>query len=80
MQIELFGGPADGTLMVVPDDALVWVVRSPVMSTAEFLALEHSDPSTPIPRPVDVGYQITTEKNFRNGARIAKYVGERAKA
>jgi hypothetical protein len=80
MQIELYGGAQDGLLMVVPDGTTVWVIKSPAMSTADFIALENSHPSAPMPVRTDLGYQVTEEKNPRTGAFLARYVGERAKA
>lgn len=79
MRIQLWGGAADGLELIVPDGTTVWVVRTPTMTTAEFLALEHTDPAVPLPEPRELGYQVTRKLSPSSGARRATYVGERAK-
>ena len=44
MDIELYGGPADGMVLSVEDNTTFYVVPTPAMSQAEFIALESGAP------------------------------------
>ena len=45
MEIELYGGPADGMILAVQDGTTFVMVPAPAMSPAEFIALESGAPN-----------------------------------
>lgn len=78
MDVELFGGPADGMVLQVPEAARVWIVPTPHMTPAEFIALESGQGSAASVFPV-ADHLYAWTKSFSTGKllRIFRYAGSR---
>lgn len=81
MLIELLGGPADGMILSVPANAKIWLVPTPMMSPAEFIALEsgQSWPEAVLPA-VDHIYVWTRGHSRRTLNRIFHYSGPKTRS
>ena len=76
MDIELFGGPADGMVLTVPVGAKVWTIPTPLMTPAQFIALESGYPTPESAWPVlEHRYDKTHYIGKRTGASLFTYVG-----
>lgn len=78
MQVEFLGGPVDGHRMEVPDETTLWVVSTPPMSAAEFIAAQDRPElfEYAVMHPREFAYQDA--KLFSEaGMRVFRYVGER---
>lgn len=76
--IELYGGPGDGLVLAVPEDAQVWVIPTPQMTPAQFLAMENGGPYDGVNVPVQEHvYARTEDFGPRSHARLFRYRGSR---
>jgi hypothetical protein len=78
MQVEFHGGPVDGQQMDVPEGTRLWVVSTPAMSAAEFIAAQDQ------PDILDYAMKAPREFAYRKTKRITQaglwafqYMGER---
>ena len=77
MQIELYGGPADGMILDVADDATFLAVPTPAMTPAEFIALESG---APMPSRLPVTEHLYHQTQYIGRAtrlRVFTYGGSR---
>lgn len=81
MEIELYGGPGDGMVLIVPDVAERWVINSPVMTPAQFLALESGAPN-PLASVPQLSHTYAKTHFFgkHSGKRLFTYVGAARRA
>lgn len=79
VQIELLGGPGDGDIADVGDATLLWILSQPIMTPAEFIAMEERpDLVEYATMPVrEHAYGKTDRFSKTSGARVFEYVGER---
>ena len=78
MEVELYGGPADGMKVAMPAHAKMWVSTQPQMTPAEFIALETGGrtPESALPA-VDHIYVWTKDFSRTNLLRYFRYSGPR---
>jgi hypothetical protein len=77
MEIEFYGGPADGMLLAVPSDTETWVMPSPAMTPAEFIALESGAPYPSKLPIIEHSYRLTHYFGRQSGKRVFTYTGSR---
>jgi hypothetical protein len=77
MEIELYGGPADGMIVAVEVDTTVYLVPAPAMTPAEFIALEAG---APVPGKIPIiehRYDQTHHYGKTSGKLLFTYSGSR---
>lgn len=81
MSIELLGGPGDGIVLDVPENAKLWMLPTPMMTPAQFIALESGGkmPENVIP-VVEHIYVWSTLFGRHTKARLFNYSGQRPRA
>lgn len=79
MEVEFWRGPLDGVVQTIPDDAQLWIVKSPKTR----LNTRPESPDAP-PPTAEIDYYeyayVSTERFGKTSkCRIFDYVGERVK-
>lgn len=78
IEIELFGGPGDGLVLAVPASSEEWSIPTPLMTPAQFIAMESGGPYVESLLPIQNHvYVITRRHGNRSHALIFDYVGPR---
>jgi hypothetical protein len=79
VEVEFYGGPADGMVLEIGEDVREFVMPTPAMTPAEFIALEDG---AALPRQYALShiYRITQEFGRHTGKRLFAYRGTRRTA
>lgn len=79
MEVEFWRGPLDGTTQAIPDDARLWIVRSPRVLTRRGAEPVDAPPPTADIEYNEYAYVWTERFGITSKARCFDYIGERAK-
>lgn len=73
-EVEFYGGPADGMVMEIPEDAAMWKLPTPALTPAQLIALENGapDPSRVLPAMEHI-YVRSVYYGKRSGKRLFTY-------
>jgi hypothetical protein len=79
MDIELMGGPLDGTLMIVADGTRIQVCQQLPLTPAQLIALDEVLPAEPLQElpVVEYAYLVSPDHSPRTGAVLFHYAGVR---
>lgn len=75
VEVEFWCGPLDGVLQAIPDDAQIWIVKSPM--TRLPTKPEDGPPPTAVVEYHEYAYRLTERFGKTSGRRIFDYMGER---
>jgi len=80
MEIELVGGPADGSRATVPEHTHIWVVHQAPMSAPEFIATYERPELFEFATLQSHEYAyVKTQRRAYSGCWVFTYTGERSK-
>lgn len=79
MSIELYGGPGDGIVLAgIPENAKLWILPTPMMTQAEFIALENGGAAPERVLPImEHIYVWSSVFGRQSSARLFNYSGQR---
>lgn len=80
MEIELYGGPGDGMIIAVPEGTEAWIIPTPAMTQAEFIALEAGAPNRSTMPVLEHRYEISRYFGRYSGKQLFTYSGSRRAA